>query len=398
VDDVTTPDSMGDLACSLRTRFFDLVGDDVELVLSSDPANKAYLSGYASMAHDVAPAYRSAVLAMRSQVGLVVSAADAGPALEVIGDPALVWRYGEFYFEASGDPNQEWLNSKPHGSFEDAVKNAFRTLRPRGLIGIDRSNDDLLWGMARETLGENCVVDITRSLMAARATKTPGEIKRLRRATELVENGLRSFISNARVGMTELDISAMITECMAAGGGIPRFVSVTSGPRSALADAYPTPRSIARGELIRIDAGCTVDGYWSDLGRTFVFGEPDERQTRAYRAILAGLEAELAVVKAGITASTVFDVAMAAVRANGIPNYRRQHCGHGIGLQSYDSPLIHASDNTPLQAGMSLCLETPYYEFGRDGMMVEDTVVVTADGYEKITTFSRELISLKCGG
>ncbi|RWP56278.1 M24 family metallopeptidase [Mesorhizobium sp.] len=132
-----------------------------------------------------------------------------------------------------------------------------------------RSPSSAPWSSARKSLkilGEQRVVDVTNDLRTARARKTRGEIERLRRATSLVENGLHSFIANARVGMTEIDIAALISGRIVAGGGVPRFVSVTSGSRSALADAYPSGRSVAAGELIRIDAGCTFDGYWSDLG------------------------------------------------------------------------------------------------------------------------------------
>ncbi|RWH82139.1 MAG: aminopeptidase P family protein [Mesorhizobium sp.] len=394
VNDLTTLRPMTELAGEHRTKIFALVANDVGLIMSSSNANKAYLSGYASMAHDVASDYKSAVLATRDHAALVVSAADAGPALEAIEDPGLLYRYGEFYFETTGREGR-WFEDGPSATFEEAAGDAVSRLQiGRELVGIDRSDGDLLWNMGREILGEQRVVDVTNDLRTARARKTRGEIERLRRATSLVENGLHSFIANARVGMTEIDIAALISERIAGGGGVPRFVSVTSGPRSALADAYPSGRSVAAGELIRIDAGCTFDGYWSDVGRTFIFGEPDARQSALYQAILSGLEAELAMLKAGVTASAVFDAAMSAVRAGGIPQYRRQHCGHGIGLRSYDSPLITSRDGTELLEGMCLCLETPYYELGREGMMVEDTVCVTPTGHEPITSISRELVVL----
>ncbi|MBS7705508.1 M24 family metallopeptidase [Chelatococcus asaccharovorans] len=386
--------TMRQLAGELQEKFFREVSDDIALVVSSDTANKAYLSGYVSMAHDLAPSYRSAALVSRDRTSLVVSAADAGPASEFLRKAGQIHRYGEFYFETVEDWSKDFL--KPARSdFTAAFKEAINAVRPTdGLIGVDRTNDDLLWDLCREILGEHRIADVTRCLGAARATKSPGEIARLREATRLVEDGFRRIIKQAHPGMTEIDLAAMITEGMVAGGGIPRFVSVTSGPRSALADTYSTRRVIAKGETIRIDAGCTVDGYWSDMARTFLFGEPDTRQKTTYAALLAGLEEQLATVRAGVPANVLFDVAMKAVRSNGLPHYKRQHCGHGIGLRSYDSPTVNATDTTVLLEGMCLCLETPYYKLGLDGMMVEDTIRVTADGFEPITTLSRELFVL----
>lgn len=384
--------AMTELAAELRSKAFREMPDDIELIVSSESANKAYLSGYVSMSHDVAPHYRSAALATREGSSLVVSAADAGPAFELLRDPSLIHRYGEFYFETAGGGEPKGYNVKPKASFDEAAADALSAVKPAtGRVGVDRADGDLLWSLAREVLGEDKVVDVTDGMRRARTTKTANEVERLRRATVLVEDGFRKIIDTAQAGMTETDLAAMVAERMVAGGGIPRFVSVTTGPRSALADAYATGRRIAKGELIRIDAGCTVDGYWSDMARTFVFGEPDARQAKTYQALRIGLEEELAAVRGGIAANELFAVAMNAVKANGIPHYKRQHCGHGIGLRTYDSPLVNSVDTTKLVEGMCLCVETPYYELNLDGMMVEDTIRVTATGYEPITTISREL-------
>ncbi|WP_162275067.1 Xaa-Pro peptidase family protein [Labrys sp. WJW] len=394
MNDADSSMDMTVLAAELRTKVFAEVPHEVALIVSSDTINKSYLSGYVSMAHDLAPTYRSAVLASRDEASLVASAADAGPALDVLGDAGLLYRYGVFHFVSAALGPADFGRPASVG-FEEALAEALRALRPAsGLIGVDRTNDDLVWTMCREIFGERSVIDVTLDIARARATKTAGELVRLRKAVRLIENGFRWVIENARAGMTEFDIAAGLTGNIVTGGGIPRFVSVTSGPRSALADAYPTWRVIAKGEMIRIDAGCTVDGYWSDIARTFVFGEPDARQRRIYQALRVGLDEELAAVRAGIAANELFGVAVKAVRTNGLPEYRRQHCGHGIGLRSYDSPLINPSDTTPLVEGMCLCLETPYYELGVDGMMVEDTVRVTATGHESLTTMPRELFVL----
>ena len=84
--------AMTELARELRGKFFREVSDDIMLVVSSESANKAYLSGYVSMSHDVAPHYRSAVLATRTSASLVVSAGDAAPAFELLGDAGLIHR------------------------------------------------------------------------------------------------------------------------------------------------------------------------------------------------------------------------------------------------------------------------------------------------------------------
>lgn len=383
------------LAAQLRLKFFAEAGDDIGLVISSDTANKAYLSGYHSMTHDVAPFYESAVLATRESAALVVGSADAGPALEVIGDPALIYRYGTFYFESAQGHSPADYNTPGATGFTEALAQAVRALAPKmAKIGIDGTNGPSLQNLV-SSLGLACpLTDATEALRQSRATKLDGEIDRIRHATVLVENGFRAVLAGTQPGMTERDVAALITHEMALGGGVPRFVSVTSGERSALADAYPTLRKLERGDLIRLDAGCTVDGYFSDMARTIALGEPAPLQHRRYEALAIGLEELLKTVRAGLPANTLFTTAVETVRQNGIPAYKRHHCGHGIGLKSTEHPLIAPQSHANLQSGMCLCVETPFYELGWGGMMVEDTILVTDAGYQPITIIPRELFVL----
>lgn len=88
----------------------------------------------------------------------------------------------------------------------------------------------------------------------------------------------------------------------------------------------------------------------------------------------------------------MFDVAVKRVCEGALPNYRRHHCGHGIGLAAHEFPgLAPANQNAEIQDGMVLCVETPYYEIGWGGMMVEDMIVIRDGGHERLTHMSREL-------
>jgi Xaa-Pro aminopeptidase len=166
---------------------------------------------------------------------------------------------------------------------------------------------------------------------------------------------------------------------------------VTGGERSALADAAPTGRRLRPGDLLRFDVGCVLDGYWSDVGRTAVVGDPTAKQARRYNAIYAGEQAQLEAARPERSARELFDIAVEAVEARGLSPYRRHHCGHGIGSEVYEPPIIGPSSDIPLRAGMTFCFETPYYELGWGGMMVEDTVVITETGSEMLTRSDRTL-------
>ncbi len=120
-------------------------------------------------------------------------------------------------------------------------------------------------------------------------------------------------------------------------------------------------------------------------------GEPDEVQADRYRAILAGEQAQLEAARPGISAHRLFDIAVSEVAAAGLSPYRRHHCGHAIGTEVYERPVVAPGVTTLLEPGMVFCFETPYYEIGWGGMMVEDAVVVTAEGAEVLTESDRSL-------
>lgn len=369
------------LASDRRRNLFARVTNDVGTVIAFEPANKTYLTGYHSMTHDLAHGYRSAAIATRNGVCLVASAADAGPALEVMGDPKTIFRYGSFYF---GDIDKELGFAEPgFETFFSALAAALAFAGSEGRIGVD---DATLAGSI-----DGDTVDLALAFRASRAFKLPAEIELLRRGTLITEAAIAAVGAQARVGMSEFDLAAIVANSLISDGGIPRFISMTSGERSALADAYPTTRRLEPGDLLRLDIGCMVDGYWSDIGRTMVMGQPSALQQKRHDAIVAGLKQELGLLRAGVAVSDIFNAGVLGVRSNGIDDYQRHHCGHGIGLAGYEYPLIAADSNAVLEQNMSLCLETPFYEIGWGGMMVEDTVILTEHGFDSLSTLGHDL-------
>ena len=121
-------------------------------------------------------------------------------------------------------------------------------------------------------------------------------------------------------------------------------------------------------------------------------GEPTRDQQQRYDALMEGELAQLAFARPGVTAGDLFNVAVERVRKGALPNYQRTHCGHGIGIGAHEFPTLNAANqNVELQEGMVFCVETPYYEIGWGGMMVEDMIVIREGGNECLTQLPREL-------
>lgn len=363
-----------------------------DVFVAGSPANVAHVTGYRSVAGELFRAHQMAAVVTPDDVVLVCPVADAAPAADAgVATDAMV-SFGRFYFELADGSALSAPPVDQHTDVAAALATAVARVVPAARLGVDIEGLGASWPAVEEALPAGAeVVDASAWAKGLRACKLPEEVELLRLAAALAEEGIDRAILKAGPGITERELAAEVAQAMVAGGGSPRFVVVTSGPRSALADASPTDRALAKGDLLRFDVGCVLHGYWSDIGRTAVVGEPDAVQQRRYDAILAGEQAQLDLVRPGVTARELFDVAVETVEAHGLAPYRRHHCGHGIGREVYEPPIIAPSYDTPLEPGMTFCFETPFYELGWGGMMVEDTLVVTEDGCQMLSSSDRSL-------
>lgn len=141
-----------------------------------------------------------------------------------------------------------------------------------------------------------------------------------------------------------------------------------------------------------VDFGVVVDGYVSDLTRTFALGEPDPEWREIYEVVREANAAGRAAVRPGIPAEAVDRAARAVIEAAGYGRYFTHRTGHGLGLEVHEPPSIVAGNTTPLEPGMTFTIEPGIYLPGKGGVRIEDDVVVTESGGESLTTFPRELM------
>lgn len=365
----------------------------IDAVLALGVANVDYATGYRSVSGSVHGRAAIAALVGVDRTVLAGPVADAAAAFDAgIGEDEF-FAHGRFYFESGDGRAAATALVDQHPTHPDAIVAAVRHAGAAGLrIGLDEAAcSDALRERLRSQLPEVTWVDSSAWLLRVRAHKLDAEVALLERSARLAEAGIVSALAVARTGVSESELARVVSRTMVDGGGQPRFVVVTSGPRSALADAEPTDRLLAAGDLLRFDVGCQVDGYWSDIGRTAVVGEPTARQAGHYAAILAGEQAQIEGAHPGVTAEELFALAVRITESSGLAPYRRHHCGHGIGLDPYEAPIIGPGSDEVLEAGMTFCVETPYYEIGWGGMMVEDTFVVTDQGARCLTSLARGL-------
>ena len=386
---------------ALRQRIHTVLkGEGLDAIVASAPENVFYVSGYQSLASSVIRGVQIYAVLNSQSLALVLSRADVPCALEAGLSEAELFSYGGFHFDLQeADPQQGFsvevqsVLSRSYGTPMAALTAALDQMTGSSkAVAVDRAGLSLeVWEGLSSRFGSPQVRDAAEIFRTVRRTKTEDEIQRIERATRISEDAIFATLEQAREGMTEQEMVQIFEQEELKHGGRPWFAVIACGERAAFADSPPTSRPLKRGDIIRFDVGCTYGGYHSDIARTAVFGPPTTKLVDYYNAILAGEQREFEFLRPGVTASEVFHRAIETVQSEGIPHYQRHHCGHGIGLEVYDSPLIGPKDQTVLEEGMVFCLETPYYEIGWGGLLVEDTVVITKDGARMFNQRPRDL-------
>ena len=316
-----------------------------------------------------------------------------------------VARYGFFSLKGSAENPAEgdWAMAEQKNlkelfdtPFHDGPAQALaEAIKHMGLakarIGIDESGITPAVLTELKALLPHCeIIPATQTFRQIRAVKTTAEVERLTKAAQCTERAIEATFAIARPGLTETELSRVFLHELIDAGAEPALTVLGAGVRSALPSATPSNYRLTPGDIIRFDAGCYYQHYRADISRCAVLGEPTTKHTRIYNAIHAGQDAALAAIRPGIPAQEIYHAAMTAAREAGIPDYERNHVGHGIGIEGYDVPNLTAQETTLLEPGMTLCIETPYYEIGWGGLQIEDTIVVT-DTHQTLMTTGRHL-------
>jgi Xaa-Pro aminopeptidase len=228
---------------------------------------------------------------------------------------------------------------------------------------------------------------ITRQL---RMRKGPAEIDALRRAGQAIDRVHAQVAALLRPGRTEEEVGRDIADLiLSEGHQSVNFVIVGSGPNGASPHHETGSRTLVEGDAVVVDIGGTLDGYCSDCTRDYLVGVPPEGFAEAHAALEAAQHAACEAVRPGVTAHAVDAAARDALDAAGYAEWFVHRTGHGIGLEEHEEPYIVAGNDEVLEPGMAFSIEPGIYLPGRFGMRIEDIVVVTEDGCERLNTLDR---------
>jgi Xaa-Pro aminopeptidase len=235
--------------------------------------------------------------------------------------------------------------------------------------------------------------DLTREL---RMRKEPDEIDRLRRAAEATDRVLaRIPVEVNFAGRTEGEVAADFARMVVEEGhDRPWFTIIASGPDSASPHHETGGRIIERGDTVVCDFGGTIDGYCSDVTRTFVVGEPTEKQSEVHALVKAASEAGRAAIAPGVSCQEIDRAARQVIEGGGYGRYFIHRTGHGIGLEGHEHPYIVEGNALPLEPGMTFSVEPGVYIPGEFGVRVEDIVACVESGVDDLNRAERGLVEV----
>ena len=252
---------------------------------------------------------------------------------------------------------------------------------------------------AYSELDENLVSDLVALpdvVDDLRIVKAPDEIDKLRASARLADAGFEYVTSIVRPGMRELDVSNLLDAFMRTHGASgPSFTTIVlGGARAALPHGTASDAVLTAGQLVTLDFGYFLNGYTSDMTRTFALGTPDNRLKHAYQAVQAAQQAVVDQVAPGAATAQLDSVGRDLLTKAGYGEAFNHGMGHGIGLAIHEGPLISKNTTGTLVANSVVTVEPGVYFPDLGGMRIEDDVLVTATGHERLTTATRDLLIL----
>jgi Xaa-Pro aminopeptidase len=230
-----------------------------------------------------------------------------------------------------------------------------------------------------------------------RAVKTPEELETIRRACAITDRAYAALAEERFVGRSERDIAWRMEQVFREEGAdsLAFPIIVGSGPNGALPHGRATKREIDANTLVVIDAGCYVDGYASDCTRTFATGDLPDELARAYAVCLRAQLDALDAVRTGARGRDVDAVSRRPIEEAGWGERYGHGLGHGVGLLVHEAPTLRPESEDVLEAGNVFSIEPGIYLEGEGGVRIEDLVVATDDGCEILTTFTKELVTVR---
>jgi Xaa-Pro dipeptidase len=265
-----------------------------------------------------------------------------------------------------------------------------------GVLAVESTTRFFIVDGIRQVSKSYDIVSGDALVRACRLVKSPTELALMQIANNVTIEALRFVHTRMQSGMSSGEIAALMNGATTALGGSPEFALVLLNEASAYPHGSLQPQAVRQGSIILMDCGCTVQGYQSDISRTWVFGEPNARQRKLWNTVKQGQEIALETAVIGVPVGKIDDAVRGYYEREGWgPGYRlpglSHRTGHGIGLDGHEPAYLVHGDATPLQAGMCFSDEPGIYIPGEFGVRLEDCWYMMPSGPKTFTPLAKSL-------
>lgn len=340
---------------------------NLDAMLILGPVNRAYMSGFTGSAG-----------------ALLISKADA-------------LLFTDFrYTDQAAAQAPAFVVRQPERSISESVNAACQELHVRriGFEGNFITVDDR--PLFEDASGERELLSATGLVESLRTIKDADEVAAMRQAARIADQAWAQMLAHIRAGVEERELAVELEYRMKKLGAeaLSFDIIVASGVRSALPHGRASAKTIEQGDLVTFDFGCVYQGYCSDMTRTVMVGEPTAKQREIYEIVLESQVRGVAACRPGMTGKELDEVCRSYIREKGFAEAFGHGTGHGVGRDIHEKPGVNARSDQELAAGMVVTIEPGIYLSGWGGVRIEDMVLVTADGCERLSQSPKGLLVL----
>ena len=287
-----------------------------------------------------------------------------------------------------GENPDEWQQAFDNAIIQLGLKDKNIGMEPRSLRMLE-------YGYLQMAAPGAKFMDAGEMISSMRLVKDAEEVNAMRKAVVIAQVALQKTLPLIKIGMTEKEVAGELTLQLLRNGSEPEMAFspiVSGGLNGANPHATPGPRQLQVGDLLVIDWGAVVDGYVSDLTRTFAIGEVDSEYQKIHQITQEANAAGREAGKPGQPCASVDIAARDVIEKAGYGDYFTHRTGHGIGMEGHEEPYMRGDNMQILQPGMAYTVEPGIYLPGRNGVRIEDDMVITTTGSESLSDLARELI------
>jgi len=288
----------------------------------------------------------------------------------------------------------------PYNEDPDTWPDVFRqamlaAVLKRRKVGVESGRMRFLELSLLQAAGGETLFEAADTILARlRMQKDAYEIEQMRAAVQIAQKAVLATLSVIKPGMSEREIAAELTMQIYRNGSdaeLPFNPIVSAGPNGANPHATPTNRLLVPGDLLVIDWGASTNGYFSDLTRTFAIGDVDPELTHIVEVVCEANAVAREIAAPGVSAGSVDQAARQVIEKAGYGEFFIHRTGHGLGMETHEPPYIRSGNALVLEPGMTFTIEPGIYLPGKNGVRIEDDMVITDRGAESLSDLPRQL-------